>query len=83
MCARPRLRQNSKGDPLIETAHAMGRSAKLLHMLIVLLIVLLLVIGGGGFYMGPGVGYYGGGAIDLILAIVIIYLIFGRGRTRI
>ena len=33
--------------------------------------------------MGPGVGYYGGGAIDLILAIVIIWLIFGRGRTRI
>ena len=57
--------------------------ATLLHMLIILLIVLLLVFGGGGYYMGPGLGYYGGGAIDLILVIVILYLIFGRGRTRI
>jgi hypothetical protein len=32
--------------------------------------------------MGPGVGYYGGGTIDLILVIVILYLFFGRGRTR-
>ena len=32
--------------------------------------------------MGPGVGYYGGGVIDLILLVVILYLLFGRGRTR-
>ena len=31
--------------------------------------------------MGPGIGYYGGGALSLILALVIIYLIFGRGRS--
>lgn len=51
-------------------------------MLIVVLIILLLVVGGGGYYMGPGVGYYGGGTLDLILALVIIYLVFGRGRAR-
>ena len=30
--------------------------------------------------MGPGVGYYGGGGISLILAIIILFLLFGRGR---
>jgi hypothetical protein len=50
--------------------------------LIILLIVLLILFGGGGYYMGPGVGYYGGGGLSLILALVIIYLIFGRGRSR-
>jgi len=30
--------------------------------LILILIVLLLLFGGGGYYMGPGVGYYGGAA---------------------
>ncbi len=50
--------------------------------LILILIVILLFVGGGGYYMGPGVGYYGGGGLDLILGIVIIYLIFGRGRSR-
>jgi hypothetical protein len=29
--------------------------------LIIILIVLLLLFGGGGYYMGPGIGYYGGG----------------------
>jgi hypothetical protein len=51
-------------------------------MLIIILIILLLLIGGGGYYMGPGIGYYGGGGLDLILLIVILYLFFGRGRTR-
>ena len=51
--------------------------------LIIILIVLLLLFGGGGYYMGPGVGYYGGGGVSLILAIVLIYLLFGRGRNRI
>jgi hypothetical protein len=27
-------------------------------------------------------GYYGGGGISLILALIIIYLLFGRGRER-
>ena len=35
-------------------------------MLIIILIVLLLLAGGGGYYMGPGVGYYGGGGISII-----------------
>ena len=50
-------------------------------MLIVILVILLLVVGGGGFYMGPGVGYYGGGTLSLILALVILYLVFGRSRA--
>ena len=55
--------------------------ARLPHMpLIVILIIILLLVGGGGYYMGPGIGYYGGGGISIILAIVIVYLIFGRGR---
>ena len=52
------------------------------NMLIVILIVLLLLVGGGGYYMGPGVGYYGGGGLSIILAIVILYLLFGRSRSR-
>jgi hypothetical protein len=35
--------------------------------LIIIIIVLILVFGGGGYYMGPGVGYYGGGGIRLCL----------------
>ncbi len=50
--------------------------------LIVILIILLLIFGGGGYYMGPGIGYYGGGGISFILALIVIYLLFGRGRGR-
>lgn len=50
--------------------------------LILLLVVLLLVVGGGGYYMGPGVGYYGGGTVDILLGLFLVYLIFGRGRSR-
>ena len=50
--------------------------------LIVILIILLILFGGGGYYMGPGIGYYGGGGISLVLALIIIYLLFGRGRER-
>ncbi len=50
--------------------------------LIVILIILLLVFGGGGYYMGPGIGYYGGGGLDLIIGLVLVYLFFGRGRSR-
>jgi hypothetical protein len=38
--------------------------------------------GGGGYYMGSGVGYYGGGGLSLVLLIVILFLLFGRGRGR-
>jgi hypothetical protein len=31
-------------------------------VMIILLIILILVFGFGGFRLGPGVGYYGGGA---------------------
>jgi hypothetical protein len=50
--------------------------------LIIILILLLLLFGGGGYYMGPGIGYYGGGGLSLILALVVIYLLFGRSRNR-
>jgi len=50
--------------------------------LLLILIILLLVVGGGGYYMGPGMGYYGGGTVDIIIGMVIIYLLFGRGRSR-
>ncbi len=56
-------------------------TARLPHMLLIILIVLLLVVGGGGFAMGPGLGYYGGGGLDLIILLVILYLVFGRGRS--
>ena len=49
--------------------------------LILLLIILLLLVGGGGYYMGPGIGYYGGGGLSIVLGIVIIYLLFGRNRS--
>jgi hypothetical protein len=52
------------------------------NMFIVLIVVLLLAFGGGGYYMGPGLGYYGGGGIDILLGILLIYLLFGRGRSR-
>jgi hypothetical protein len=42
---------------------AFAARARLPRMpLIIILIVLLLLIGGGGYYMGPGIGYYGGAA---------------------
>jgi len=48
--------------------------------LILIILLLILVFGGGGYYMGPGPGYYGGGGISIVLAILLIWLIFGRGR---
>ena len=50
--------------------------------LIVILIILLIVFGGGGYAMGPGIGYYGGGGIDIIIGLILVYLFFGRGRSR-
>jgi hypothetical protein len=35
---------------------------------------------GGGYALGPGLGYYGGGGIDILL--VLLYFLFGR-RSRI
>lgn len=49
--------------------------------LILLIILLILIFGGGGLFMGPGVGYYGGGGIGLILLVVLIIVLFrGVGR---
>jgi hypothetical protein len=49
--------------------------------LILILIVLIVLFGGGGYYMGPGIGYYGGGSLSIILGVIVIYLIFGRNRS--
>ena len=57
-----------------------GGRARLRRM-IILLIILILIFGGGGYAMGPGLGYYGGGGLDIILGILLIYLLFGRGRS--
>jgi hypothetical protein len=39
--------------------------------MLIVLIILLLVFGFGGYRLGPGLGYYGGGGISLIILIVI------------
>jgi hypothetical protein len=44
------------------TAPAAVRTENVHMPLILILVILLLIFGGGGYYMGPGVGYYGGGA---------------------
>ena len=38
--------------------------------MLIILIILLLVFGFGGYRLGPGVGYYGGGGISLILSLI-------------
>ncbi|MGD0889290.1 MAG: DUF3309 family protein [Acidobacteriaceae bacterium] len=44
-------------------------------LLTILLILLIFGSGFGGYRMGPGLGYYGGGSISLILLIVLIVLL--------
>jgi hypothetical protein len=51
--------------------------------LIILIIVLIILFGGGGYYMGPGLGYYGGGGLTLVLVLVLVYLLLNRGRGRV
>jgi len=89
-CRRQSVRPQLERSPVtqaglrIRIAQEQHRCAKLSPMpLIVILIILLLLFGGGGFYMGPGVGYYGGGGLSFILLLVVLYLLFGRGRGRI
>jgi hypothetical protein len=45
--------------------------ATLPGMPLILLIIILITAAGGGYYMGPGVGYYGGGGLALVLEPVI------------
>jgi hypothetical protein len=49
--------------------------------MIILLIILILLVGSGGYYADPGWGYYGGGSLDLVLFIGLLYLLFGRRRA--
>ena len=72
------------GNPELVTVVGLYGRRKLLGTLprvplIIILIVLILVFG-GGYYMGPCLGYYGGGGLSLVLAAILLYLIFGRGR---
>ena len=48
-------------------------------LLIILLIVLIFGTGFGGYRMGPGIGYYGGGGLSLVLLIVLIFLLTRGG----
>ena len=41
-------------------------------MIILLLVALLLALGFCGYRMGPGIGYYGGGGLGLIVLIVLV-----------
>jgi hypothetical protein len=50
--------------------------------LIFIVIILLLLFGVGGYYIGPGVGYYGGAGLSLMLIIYILYQVLGKGRSR-
>lgn len=50
--------------------------------MLIVLIILLLVFGLGGYRMGPGLGYYGGGGIGLLLLLVILWMLFGHGGYR-
>jgi hypothetical protein len=36
----------------------------------------------GGYYVGPGVGYYGAGAICVVLFLLILYRVFASGPKR-
>jgi len=40
-------------------------------LLLIILVILIFGFGYGGYRVGPGWGYYGGGGISLILAIVL------------
>jgi hypothetical protein len=42
--------------------------------MLLILIIILLVVAFGGYRLGPGLGYYGGGGIGLII------LLFGNGH---
>jgi hypothetical protein len=52
------------------------------RMPLIIILIVLIFLFGGGYYMGPGLGYYGGGGLSIILALIVIYLLFGRGRGR-
>jgi Protein of unknown function (DUF3309) len=46
-------------------------------MLIILIVIMILVLGFGGYRLGPGLGYYGGGTLGLILLILLILMVLG------
>ena len=85
-----RYRRGAAVDPKYSTApvtiycKGFGVTARVAGMpLIILLIVLIILFGGGGYYMGPGLGYYGGGGLTLVLVLVLVYLLLNRGRGRV
>ena len=51
---------------------------------IILILLILLLLGGFsgvGYYGGYGMGYYGGGGIGLLLVIILIFFLVGRGKA--
>ncbi len=46
--------------------------------MLILLIVLILLFGIGGWQVGPGLGYYGGGGITLVLVVLLILFLMGK-----
>jgi hypothetical protein len=46
-------------------------------MLIIILVVLIMLCFFGGYRLGPGLGYYGGGGLGLILFILLILMVLG------
>lgn len=47
--------------------------------MLLVLVVLILVLGFGGWYVGPGVGHYGGfGLGGILLIVLLVLLLTGR-----
>ena len=43
--------------------------------MLIILIILLFVVTFGGYHIGPGLGYYGGGSLGLIVLVLIVLLL--------
>ena len=47
--------------------------------LIIGLALLMALIAAAGYYIGPGLGYYGGASLCFVLLLVILYRVFAGG----
>jgi hypothetical protein len=50
--------------------------------LVITLAILIVLVATGGYYVGPGVGYYGAGAVCALLFLLILYRVFASGPKR-
>jgi hypothetical protein len=48
--------------------------------LVIGLAILMVFIALAGYYIGPGLGYYGGASLCFLLLLVILYRVFTGGR---